>query len=134
MSWIVRGPSAICRAPINRLPFYTAKGFRRALISLTIRWFVALLSRSPSARGLFFIARCQRSSRALADSLDISATRLASRQRTTLAKLEVDPAVSRAEPDNVFASMVLIDELLASSCRPPNIGGYIPKRNRREKD
>src|ERR1700730_7637111 len=56
-------------------------GFRRALISLTIRCaaFLSLLSRSPSARGLFFIARCQRSSRALADALEISATRLASR-------------------------------------------------------
>src|ERR1700737_375561 len=56
-------------------------GFRRALISLTIRCaaFVALLSRSPSPRGLFFIARCQRSSKALADTLDISAPRLASR-------------------------------------------------------
>src|SRR5260370_38795541 len=38
-----------------------------------------LSSRSLSARGLFFIARCQRSSRALADAFEISATRLAFR-------------------------------------------------------
>src|SRR5882762_9845381 len=55
------------------------------------------------------------------------------RLRTTLAKSEVDFAVLRAKPDNVFASMILIDELLGSSCRPTHRRLH-PKPNRREMD
>jgi hypothetical protein len=55
------------------------------------------------------------------------------RLRTALAKSEVDSAGLRAKPDYVLASMILIDELLGSSCRPTHRRLH-PKPNRREMD
>jgi hypothetical protein len=47
---------------------------------------------------------------------------------TTLAKSEADSAVLRAKPDNAVASMILIGELLLSSCRSTH-RRHPPKRN-----
>src|ERR1700730_16851364 len=97
-------------------------GFRRALISLTIRCaaFLSLLSRSPSARGLFFIARCQRSSRALADALEISATRLAS-----------TPEVSRAGSSRRAAVSISYITFLLRRTRCCLVAGLPPARQSR---
>ncbi|MDB5604256.1 MAG: glutamine-hydrolyzing synthase [Bradyrhizobium sp.] len=107
--------------------------FWRALISLTIRCCAAFLapsSRSPSARGLVFIARCQSSSMAFwqhdmsADAVEISATCLASRPEVSGAGL----AISVPSNDLGFRRAVIsltircCAAFLAPSSRRPSIG------------